>query len=289
MAAQTLSPTLELKNGIRVPRLGQGTWYLGQGLQPKAREIAALRRGVELGMTLIDTAEMYGEGRSEALIGEAIRNVDRASLFLVSKVCPHNAGRARLQKSLDASLRRLGTDYLDLYLLHWRGGVPLRETAEEMERQVAAGKIRSWGVSNLDLADMQELMDTGLGGHCLVDQVLYHLGSRGVEFDLQPWLAKQRIALMAYCPLAQGGSLRRGLMNSPAVLQAARNHGATPAQILLNFVLQKENVLAIPRSSSPAHTEENAAALRFCLTQEELRLLDQAFPAPQRPTPLDIV
>ena len=288
-AEQTLSKQLVLKNDVSVPRLGQGTWYLGQGLQPREQELAALRRGIERGMTLIDTAEMYGEGRSEALIGEAIRSLDRDGLYLVSKVYPHNAGHGRLEKSLTASLQRLGTDHLDLYLLHWRGSIPLRETAEEMERQVTLGRIKSWGVSNLDLDDMQELMQTGLGEHCITDQVLYHLGSRGVEYDLLPWLTERRIALMAYCPLAQGGTLRRGVLRSPAVLQAAEHHGATPAQVLLDFVLQQPDVIAIPRSSAPAHTEENAAALDFCLTAEELTALDRAFPAPNHPTMLDIV
>lgn len=284
-----LPRTLRLKNHQEVPRLGQGTWYLGQGLSPRGREIDALRRGIELGMTLIDTAEMYGEGRSEELIGEAIRDVDRDRLFLVSKVYPHNAGKARLERSLDVSLKRLKTDRLDLYLLHWRGSVPLLETAREMERQVGQGKIRAWGVSNLDLDDMKELMATGLGGHCVVNQVLYHLGSRGVEYDLQPWMAERDIALMAYCPLAQGGTLRRGLLRAPAVCRAAQNHGVSAAQVLLNFVLQKENVIAIPKAASPAHVEENAGALDFCLTAEELAELDRAYPAPARPTALDIV
>lgn len=289
MEGRSLAATYCLKDGTRVPRLGQGTWYLGQGLSPRARERDTLRLGVELGMTLIDTAEMYGEGRSEQLIGEALRGLDRDKLFLVSKVYPHNAGRGRLERSLEASLRRLGTDYLDLYLLHWRGSVPLEETAREMERQVSLGRIRRWGVSNLDRSDMEELMATGLGEHCMVDQVLYHLGSRGVEYDLQGWLAGHGMALMAYCPLAQGGTLRRGLMSSPAVVQAARAHGATPAQVLLNFVLQRDNVIAIPKASSPQHVRENAGALEFCLTPEELAALDRAFPPPDRPVPLDIV
>ncbi len=287
--SELLSTTFTLKDGRVIPRLGQGTWYLGQGLAPREREIAALRRGIELGMTLIDTAEMYGDGRAEALVGEAIRGCDRDSLFLVSKVYPHNAGRGRLERSLDATLRRLGTDCLDLYLLHWRGSIPLKETAREMERMKAAGKLRGWGVSNLDLADMQELADAGYEGVCQTDQVLYHLGSRGVEYDLQPWLDKRGEALMAYCPLAQGGTLRRELLAAPAVRQAAQAHGATTSQILLNFVLQKRNVIAIPRSSNPAHTEQNAAALDFCLTAAELAALDAAFPAPKRPTALDIV
>lgn len=289
MEERTLARTLRLSDGTEVPRLGQGTWYLGQGLSPRAQEMDTLRRGIELGMTLIDTAEMYGDGKSEQLVGEAIRGRDREKLFLISKVYPFNAGRGRLERSLDATLRRLGTDYLDLYLLHWRGSVPLAETVEEMERQVRRGKIRRWGVSNLDLADMKELLGAGKGSRCAVDQVLYHLGSRGVEYDLMGWLARQRIAMMAYCPLAQGGSLRRGLMSHPAVEAAARAHGVTPAQVLLNFVLQRDNVIAIPKASSLEHVEENAAALDFCLTGEELRRLDQAFPPPDRPVSLDIV
>ncbi len=286
---KNLAAQLTLANGTAVSRIGQGTWYLGQGLQPRAQEEAALRRGIEWGMTLIDTAEMYGDGQSEQLVGASIRGIDRDKLYLVSKVYPHNAGRGQLERSLTASLKRLGTDYLDLYLLHWRGSIPLKETAEEMERQVALRRIRGWGVSNLDLADMQELMQTGLGEHCLVDQVLYHLGSRGVEYNLLPWLTEKKIAMMAYCPLAQGGTLRRGLFQSPVVQQAAEHHQVTPAQILLNFVLQQPNAIAIPRTSSPSHAEENAKAMSFCLTEEELGELNRAFPAPNRPTMLDIV
>ncbi len=289
MAMQNLSSMLTLKDGRSVPRLGQGTWYLGQGLAPHAQEVEALQCGVAQGMTKIDTAEMNGEGRYEKLIGEAISDFKREELFLVSKVYPFNAGKAKLERSLEASLRRLGTDYLDLYLLHWRGSVPLRETALEMERQVKRGVIRGWGVSNLDLDDMQELMQTGLGEHCLVNQVLYHLGSRGVEFDLQPWMQRRNIALMAYCPLAQGGTLRRGLMSNSVVKQIAQDHQATPAQVLLNFVLQKENVIAIPKAASPQHVIENAKAMSFCLTEAELEALNRAYPAPTRRTQLDIV
>lgn len=289
MKTDRLAPMLCLKDGTQVPRLGQGTWYLGQGLSPRGQEVDTLRRGIQLGMTLIDTAEMYGEGRSEQLVGEAIHGLDREQLFLVSKVYPFHAGREQLGRSLENSLRRLGTDYLDLYLLHWRGSIPLAETAREMERQVRLGRIRRWGVSNLDAADMEELLSTGLGEHCVVDQVLYHLGSRGVEYDLMPWLARHGMALMAYCPLAQGGGLRRGLLSAPAVRDAAKAHRVSEAQVLLNFVLQKDNVIAIPKASCREHVEENARALDFCLTEAELRRLDQAFPPPDRPVSLDIV
>ena len=284
-----LTHSFTLKNHMVIPRMGQGTWYLGQNIRPIRQEIETLRWGIDLGMTLIDTAEMYGDGAAESLVGTAISHVEREKLFLVSKVYPHNAGRKRLEKSLNASLRRLGTEYLDMYLLHWRGSIPLRETAECMERQVEAGKIRSWGVSNLDLQDMQELMDTGLGEHCMVDQVLYHLGSRGVEYELQPWLENKQIGLMAYCPLAQGGSLRRGLLENATVQKIAYNHNATGAQVLLNFVLQRRNVIAVPKASTITHVEENAKALKFSLDDEELQQLNQEFPAPDHRTKLDIV
>ncbi len=284
-----MNRTYTLKNGTEIVRLGQGTWYLGQNYSPRKQEIETLRRGIELGMNLIDTAEMYGGGRSEELVGEAIRGYDRESLYLVSKVYPHNAGKKHLEKSLDDSLRRMGVDYLDLYLLHWRGSIPFRETVAEMERMVAAGKIKSWGVSNLDVDDMDELLAQAKGSHCQVDQVLYHLGSRGVEYDLQPYLEERNMALMAYCPLAQSGTLKKGLFTDPAVLAAAKNHDATPAQVLLNFVLQKENVVAIPKASSIAHVEENAKALSFCLTADELAKINKSFPAPTRKMYLDIV
>ncbi len=284
-----LKRTYRLKDGREIPRLGQGTWYMGEDPTRRRDEIEALRTGIDLGMTLLDTAEMYGDGLSEKLIGEAIRGISREELFIVSKVYPHNAGRRSLERSLDQSLARLRTDYLDLYLLHWRGGIPLKETAEEMERMVRAGKIKGWGVSNLDLDDMKELMETGLGEHCLTDQVLYHLGSRGVEYDLLPWLMKNGISMMAYCPLAEAGRLRRGIMANETVVSTAKNHGATPAQVMLGFLLRKENVIAIPKASSPEHVKENAQALSCCLTEEELRKLDAFFPAPKYPTPLDIV
>ena len=282
-------PTYRLKDGREMPRLGQGTWFMGEDRARRSKEIEAIRLGIDLGMTLLDTAEMYGEGKAEELIGEAIRGIAREKLFIVSKVYPHNAGRRNLERSLDRSLARMRTDSLDLYLLHWRGGVPLRETAEEMERMVSLGKIKGWGVSNLDLDDMKELMETGLGEHCLTDQVLYHLGSRGVEYDLQPWLEKNGISLMAYCPLAEAGTLRRGIMSNETVLSIARNHGMTPAQVMLCFLLRKENVIVIPKASSAEHVKENAAVLNESLTEEDLRALDASFPAPDYPTPLDVV
>ncbi|MBO4888011.1 MAG: aldo/keto reductase [Firmicutes bacterium] len=281
--------TYTLRDGREIPRLGQGTWYMGEDRSRRSAEIEALQLGIELGMTLLDTAEMYGEGKAEKLIGEAIRDVSREKLFIVSKVYPHNAGRRNLERSLDASLARMGTGYLDLYLLHWRGGIPLRETAEEMERMVRTGKIKGWGVSNLDLDDMKELMETGLGERCLTDQVLYHLGSRGVEYDLQPWLEKNDISLMAYCPLAEAGLLRQGIMSNETVTKIAQSHDMTPAQVMLGFLLRKENVIVIPKAGSVKHVRENARALECVLSEEELRALDACFPAPTCPVPLDVV
>lgn len=250
---------LKLNDGSRMPRLGMGTWYLGENKAARKQEIEALRAGIHVGCSLIDTAEMYGSGKSEQLIGEAIKGIDRSSLFIVSKVYPHNAGRAHIFDALDRSLRNLRTDYLDLYLLHWRGQVPLRETVECMEQLVKEGKIRRWGVSNFDTDDMEELFSVKNGDHCAVNQVLYHLGSRGVEYDLMPWLEEHHVPLMAYCPLAQGGDLRRGLLNNKAVQMVAE------------------------------HVLENYQAAEIKLTEEEYRLLDRAFPAPDHKVWLDIV
>lgn len=276
-------------DGSAAGTIGQGTWYLGENPGTRKAEIEALQAGMEAGMNLLDTAEMYGEGAAETLVGQAIRGRDREKLFLVSKVYPFHAGRRDIFTSCENSLRRMGTDYLDLYLLHWRGRVPLAETVACMEELKAQGKIRAWGVSNLDTADMEELFRVPGGTACATDQVLYHLGSRGIEYDLLPLLRRHKMPVMAYCPLAQAGRLRRGLMAAPAVQQAAQNHGATPAQILLAFLRAQPGVVPIPRSGSAIHTRQNAAAAEIRLTETELAALDRAFPAPARKTPLDIV
>ncbi|MGN0287022.1 MAG: aldo/keto reductase [Atopobiaceae bacterium] len=277
-----------LKDGRKMPRLGMGTWYLGEGLHPRQTEMAALRAGLDAGVRLIDTAEMYGDGAAEELVGDAIQGRRRQDLFIVSKVYPHNAGRHGIYHALNGTLNRLGTDYLDLYLLHWRGQIPLHETVECMEELVESGKIRGWGVSNFDLDDMRELMDVDGGEHCLVNQDLYHLGSRGVEYDLLPWMRKHQIPLMAYCPLAQAGRLRQGLVDSAAVRKVAQAHGVTPMQVLLAFVLRDDNVIAIPRSSSVRHVRENWEARKVKLTAEDMVLLNEEFPAPDHKMPLDM-
>lgn len=276
-------------SGAQTGPIGQGTWFLGEHPAKFDQEKAALQAGIEAGMTLIDTAEMYGEGKAEKLVGSAIQGYDREKLFLVSKVYPFNAGRKNIFRSCQRSLERMKTDYLDLYLLHWRGSIPLSETVECMEELKEQGLIRSWGVSNLDTGDMQQLFRVPQGDHCAANQVLYHLGSRGIEFDLLPWLRRHQVPVMAYCPLAQAGSLRRGLMGSPAVRQAAQAHGATPSQILLAFLLAQPGVVPIPRSSQAAHTLENAKAAQITLSREELAALDRAFPAPSHKVALDIV
>ena len=279
---------VRLKNGAEVPALGLGTWYLGDDAGRRAREIAALRTGIEKGMTLIDTAEMYGGGRSERLVGEAIKGIERGRLFIVSKVLPNNAGRRGIFRSCEESLQRLGTDYLDLYLLHWRGSVPLAETVECMEKLERDGMIRGWGVSNFDTDDMEELRRVKGGDGCLVNQVLYHAASRGIEYSLLPQMRERGVALMAYCPLAQGGSLRRGLFRSRALNDIAACRGATVAQILLAWAIRGGNTVAIPRSSSPEHTAENAGADAIELTAEELAAIDREFAPPRRKEPLDI-
>ena len=257
-------------SGDAIARIGQGTWFMGEKPALAKDEIEALRAGAEHGMNLIDTAEMYGDGASEELVGEAIRPLEREKLFLVSKVYPHNAGGARLVRSCENSLKRLGVDCLDLYLLHWRGSIPFKDTIDGMRKLQREGKIRYWGVSNLDKYDMQELVQAG-GAECAVNQVLYHLGSRGVEYDLLPWL------------------LRRGLLESAAIKEVASRHGWTQTQVLLAFAAQPEGVIAIPKAGQKKHAIENAAMLHQRLTQEDLAVLNAAFPAPTRPEPLDIV
>lgn len=280
--------TVKLPDGTQVPRLGQGTWFMGDNPSKRQEEISSLQLGVELGMNMIDTAEMYGDGRSESLVGEAIRGI-RDQVFLVSKVYPHNAGLKRITESCEASLKRLGTDHLDLYLLHWRGSIPFSETVEGMERLVEQGKIARWGVSNLDTSDMKELSKVAKGTNCVTNQVLYHLGSRGIEYDLLPWQRERSMPIMAYCPLAQGGSLRLGLTENKTVERIAQEHGVQPLQILLAWCIRSGDVIAVPKASTCDHVLQNAAAGAIQLTADDLDQLDQAFPAPTRKLPLDIV
>jgi len=278
-----------LPDGTKVPAIGQGTWFLGERRNRWEQEKETLFTGIEHGMTLIDTAEMYGDGKAEELVGAAIRGLDRSSLFLVSKVYPHNAGRKNIFRSCTASLKRMGTDYLDIYLLHWRGGIPLEETVECMEQLKKEGKIRRWGVSNFDAEDMEELFLVPGGENCAVNQVLYHAASRGIEYDLLPWMNMHGVPVMAYCPLAQGGDLKRGLYENRVLTSIAQSHNATVSQILLAFAIRSGQVIAIPRTATPAHAAENSSAMNLVLTEDELTQIDREYPAPTRKVGLDIV
>lgn len=277
-----------LPDGTTVPCIGQGTWHMGEKPQEKAKEIKALQLGIELGMKVIDTAEMYGNGASERLVGEAIKG-RRDDVFLVSKVYPHNAGLDKISTACENSLKRLGTDYLDLYLLHWRGRIPLEETIEGMEKLRKEGKILRWGVSNFDTDDMEELWNTANGSNCAINQVLYHLGSRGIDFDLLPWHREHHVPIMAYSPLAQGGTLRRQLLTDPIVNEIAKKYNVKPLQIALAWTIRTNDVIAIPKAGQEQHVLENAEAAAIELTQEDLNRLDEAFPKPRKKVPLDII
>lgn len=271
-----------------VPAIGQGTWYMGENASQRKAEVAALRAGVDLGLTLIDTAEMYADGGAEEVVGDALVGV-REKVFLVSKVYPWNAGGQKAIAACEASLRRLKTDRLDLYLLHWSGSYSFEETVAAMEKLIEQGKIRRWGVSNLDYDAMQELWQVPGGSQCATNQVLYHLASRGIEYDLLPWCQQQQLPVMAYSPLAQAGRLRSGLLNNPVVNEIAHAHQASAAQILLAWVISHQGVMAIPKAASVEHVKQNAAALAITLSAGELMALDKAYPAPKGKTALDMV
>ena len=275
--------TVPLPSGEKVPALGMGTWMLGDNRARRAEEIATLQRGIDLGMTLIDTAEMYGEGDSEKLVGEAIKG-RRAEVFLVSKVYPHNAGGRALMSACERSLQRLGVDCLDLYLLHWRGRFPLSETIEGFEKLRAQGKIRHWGVSNLDPDDMEELYTQPGGNAVATNQVLYNLTRRGIEWDLLPWCQQRKIPLMAYSPIEQAR-----ILSHPGLCQLATRLGMQPATLALAWLLQREDVIVIPRTSNRPHLEENHAALEIRLDAASLAELDRLFPPPDCAVPLEVL
>ncbi|MBE7897760.1 aldo/keto reductase [Paenibacillus polymyxa] len=275
-------------DGREVPLIGQGTWYMGEKASLRQEEVRALQLGFELGMTLVDTAEMYAEGGAEEIVGEAIRG-RRDDVYLVSKAYPHHADRQGLAQACEASLTRMRTEYVDMYLLHWRGNIPLEETIQGMEKLREQGKIRNWGVSNLDKSDMEELWSLNNGKACAVNQVLYHAASRGIEYDLLPWSRTHGVPVMAYCPIAQGGRLRRGLLENPVMVDIAASHGVTPSQIALAWVIRDGDVWAIPKAVHESHVRENAAAASIRLTPEQLQQIDEAFPPPTRKQPLDMV
>lgn len=273
---------VRLPDGETVPALGLGTWHMGESGHRRAGEVRALQLGLDLGMTLIDTAEMYADGGAEEVVGEAIRG-RRDSVFLVSKVLPSHASRTATIAACERSLRRLGTDRIDLYLLHWRGNYGLEDTLTGFAALQQAGKIRHWGVSNFDVADMEELRAAG-GEACATNQVLYNLARRGIEFDLLPWSAAHGMPVMAYSPIEQGR-----LPAAPALAEVAARHGATPAQIALAFVLSRPGVIAIPKSGDAGHLRDNAAAAGIDLAAADLAVLDAAFPPPRRPAPLEML
>lgn len=274
--------TVTLPGGEKVPALGQGTWYMGEQPARKADEIAALRLGIDLGATLVDTAEMYGDGQTESLVGEALEGF-RDRVFLVSKVYPHNASRRGVVEACERSLRRLRTDRIDLYLLHWRGSHPFEDTIAGFEALQAAGKIRHWGVSNLDTDDIKELLEAG-GRACAANQVLYNPGRRGPEFDLFPALRQQGIPVMAYSPIEQARLPRGGALG-----KVAAKHGADPYQVALAWVMRAGDVIAIPKASRPEHVRANVESAALRLDAEDLAAIDADFPPPRRKRPLDML
>ncbi len=275
--------TVALPNGERVPALGQGTWNMGDDRARRSAEIAALQAGIERGLTLIDTAEMYGDGRAEALVAEAIAG-KRETVFLVSKVLPNHASKRGTLAACEQSLKRLKTDRIDLYLLHWRGNEPFSETLEAFTQLQRAGKIRHYGVSNLDLNDLREWWQCAGGDAMVTNQLLYNLSRRGIEWDLLPWLREQRVPLMAYSPLEQAR-----LLQKKPLADFARHHGLTVAQVALAWLLANDDVIVIPKSGNRARIEENAAALDITLTAAQRAELDGLFPPPAGPQALEML
>ena len=275
--------TVALPSGEKVPAFGLGAWNIGDARAQRAEEIATLRLGLDLGATLIDTAEMYGDGRSEELVGEAIAG-RRDEVFLVTKVYPHNASRKGVPAACERSLKRLKTDRIDLYLLHWRGSVPFAETIEAFEALKKAGKIRHYGVSNLDLADTKEWCKAPGGGAVAANQLLFNLTRRGIEWDLLPWLREKRVPVMAYSPIEQAR-----LVADPKLKKFAGAHGMTPSQAALAWLLSKDGVIVIPKTGRRERLKENLGALEKPLNSAQLAELDRLFPPPAGPRPLDML
>jgi len=283
MARAPTLPTVTLADGERVPALGLGTWRMGEHSRDAGREARALALGLDLGMTLVDTAEMYGEGGAEQIVGRAIAG-RRDDVFVVSKVYPHNAGARGVAAACERSLARLGTDRIDLYLLHWRGRVPLAETVQGFERLRRDGKIVRWGVSNFDVADMEELLALPEGRHCAANQVLYHMGERAPEWTLLPLCRRHRIALVAYSPLGQGG-----LLHDRRLQRIARDAGLSPSALALAFVLAQPDAIAIPKAASLDHVRANRGAADVRLAADVIAALDASFPPPAGPVPIGIL
>lgn len=272
-----------LRSGETVPQLGQGTWKMGENVARRQTETKALRRGIDLGMTLIDTAEMYGEGGAEEVVAEAAKG-QRDKLFIVSKVYPHNASRQGTVQACERSLKRLRTDRIDLYLLHWPGSYPLADTVAAFEELRRAGKIRMWGISNFDAKGMAKVLAETGGGNCAANQVLYNLSERGIEWDLMKSCASAKIAVMAYTPIGRGA-----VTSDKAVVEVARRHGVSPAVVAIAWTMRDPNVVTIPKASNIDHVEANRQAADLKLGAEDLALLDKAFPPPRKATPLSVL
>jgi diketogulonate reductase-like aldo/keto reductase len=275
--------TVALPSGERVPALGMGTWRMGEDFVPRRQEVATLRRGLDLGLRVIDTAEMYGDGSAEEIVGEAIRG-RHDDAFVVSKVLPHHATRIGTAAACEGSLRRMRTDRIDLYLLHWRGPIHLTETLYAFQDLLDAGKIRYWGVGNFDIDDMEDLFDLAGGTDCATDQILYNLTRRGPELNLLPWLRRHRIPIMAYSPIEQAR-----LIINPDLVRFAQRYGMTPAQAALAWLVSNDDVIPIPKTSRIERLQENVAAMSYQLTAEQLQQLDRLFPAPSHAVPLEII
>lgn len=293
--------SVKLNDGSFMPRVGLGTWEMGETLEKEEEEIEVVAKAIEMGVRLIDTAEYYADGNSERIVGEAIRRtehiVPREEMYIVSKVMPSNAGRNRIYRSCQDSLDHLGVTYLDMYLLHWRGGIPLSETVECLEDLKRKKKIRRWGVSNFDISDMEELLALPNGNQCMINQVLYHLGTRGIEYSLIPYQEELGIPIMAYSPIARGGrhrAARHGksgnLFTNSVILDLCKKHNATPAQILLAFSLINPNIVSIPKTSNIKHLEEIVAVFKkeVVLDSSDIEKINKEFPPPNRKYSLDM-
>jgi diketogulonate reductase-like aldo/keto reductase len=276
-------PSVTLPSGATMPKFGLGTWRMGESARKRADEVRALAHGLSLGVTLIDTAEMYGDGEAETIVADAV-GAKRDEVFIVSKVLPSNSSKRGTIAACERSLKNLRTDRIDLYLLHWRGSAPFSETIEAFETLKASGKIGGWGVSNLDIDDMQELAASKAGNGCATNQVLYNLTRRGIEFDLMPWCDKRKMPIMAYSPIEQGRMLRHA-----GLAGMAKRHGATPAQVALAWLFRQDGIIVIPKATALAHVEEDIGALDVKLTDDDLATLDRAFPPPKKATSLDML
>lgn len=275
--------------GVEVPAIGIGTWHMGEDPSQEQREINAIRSGLDAGARLIDTAEMYGSGKSETLVGKAIAPYQRDEIYLVSKVLPNNASQAKLARHLDETLHRLKTDYLDLYLYHWRGSAPLAETIAELDRMKQIGKIKAWGVSNFDVADMEELWELPAGKYAAVNEDLYNIEERGIEYDLLPWQDEHQVPLIAYSPVGgKQNELGTSMLTNQVVREIADQHDVTPYVLLLAWIIRNGQTIAIPQTNNPEHATANMQATKLELTPAELKRLDQEYPKPNHKVPLAI-